>query len=100
MKKCCYSERKAHHPPDLKKKLINRINRIEGQIKGIKKMIEQDTYCDDVLTQIAATRSALNGVSKQLFEAHLSSCIVEQIQSGSTEIMEELKQTVNRLIKY
>ena len=98
MADCCYSGRKAHHPKDLKKKLINRMSRIAGQVRGIQRMIDEDVYCDDVLTQIAAVKSALNGVSKQLFEAHLNSCIVEQIQSGSVEIMDELKQTVNRMI--
>ncbi len=99
MKECCYSERKAHHPADFKKKLINRLNRIEGQVRGVRKMIDQDVYCDDVITQITAIRSALSGLSKELFEAHLSSCILEQIQSGSDEIMEELKLTVRRLLK-
>ena len=99
MKECCYSERKAHHPADFKMKLIHRLNRIEGQVKGVRKMIEEDVYCDDVITQITAIRSALNSLVMQLFEAHLKSCIFEQIKCGSDEIMDELKQTVNRLLK-
>ena len=97
-KGCCYDGRKAHHSQDLKKKLINRLNRISGQIRGIQRMVEEDVYCDDVLTQIAAVKSALSGLANQLFEAHLSSCIYEQIQSGSHEIMDELKQTINRMV--
>ena len=97
-KECCYSGRKAHHPKDLKSKLMRRLSIIEGQVRGIKKMIDNDVYCDDVLTQLAATKSALNGVSQQLFAAHLKSCIIEQMQSGSFEIVDELKQTVERML--
>jgi len=80
MKTCCQEPRKAHHDPDLKKKLTNRLKRIEGQVRGIQKMIQDDVYCDSVLTQISAIRSALGSVSQELFEAHLNSCIVDQIK--------------------
>lgn len=99
MNKSCCNTRKAHHSEDFKKKLINRMSRIEGQVRGIKKMIEEDSYCDDVLTQIAATKSALSAVSQQLFEAHLNSCILEQIHSGQDEVMDELKETVRKMLK-
>lgn len=95
----CGSERRSHHSDKLKNNLISRLNRVEGQIRGIKGMIEKDTYCDDVLNQIASTQSALNGVGKALLEGHVKSCVVERIQSGELEVVDELLVTVNKLIK-
>ncbi len=78
---CQTHGRQSHHSEAEKRKLISRLNRIEGQIRGIKSMIEKDTYCDDVLTQIAAAQSALGSTAKLLLEAHLKSCIVERIEA-------------------
>ncbi len=98
---CCSadSERKSHHSDKTKNNLISRLNRIEGQIRGVKGMIEKDTYCDDVLNQIAAIQSALNGVGKLLLEGHMKSCVVERIQAGEKEVIDELLITVNKLMK-
>lgn len=98
---CCSSdnERKSHHSDKMKGSLISRLNRIEGQIRGVKAMIERDTYCDDVLNQIAAIQSALNGVGKLLLEGHMKSCVVERIQAGENEVIDELLITVNKLMK-
>ncbi|MCU6710695.1 metal-sensitive transcriptional regulator [Paenibacillus sp. J5C_2022] len=92
-------ERRSHHSDKVKSSLINRLNRIEGQVRGIKGLIEKDTYCDDVLNQIAAVQSALNGVGKLLLEHHLKSCVIERIQEGDTEVVAELLTTVNKLMK-
>ncbi len=97
--KRCHVARKSHHDVETKKKLVNRLKRIDGQISGVIKMIEEDQYCDDILTQISAVRSALGSVAELLFKAHLNSCILEQIRSGSEEIMDELQATIKRLIK-
>ncbi|HPS39200.1 MAG TPA: metal-sensitive transcriptional regulator [Candidatus Cloacimonadota bacterium] len=99
MDKCCHDPRKAHHNETFKKKLSNRLNRIQGQVRGVQKMIEEDVYCDDIITQISAIRSALASLSKELFEAHLNSCILEQIQSGSPTILDELKKTIDKMTK-
>jgi DNA-binding FrmR family transcriptional regulator len=98
---CCstHSERKSHHSEQTKSSLTSRLNRIEGQIRGVKGMIEKDTYCDDVLNQIAAVQSALNGVGKLLLEHHMKSCVVERIQEGDHEVIKELMTTMNKLIK-
>jgi len=93
------SERKSHHSDKTKSNLVSRLNRIEGQIRGVKGMIEKDTYCDDVLNQIAAIQSALNGVGKLLLEGHMKSCVIERIQAGDYEVVEELLITVNKLMK-
>ncbi|WP_334074868.1 MULTISPECIES: metal-sensitive transcriptional regulator [Paenibacillus] len=91
--------RHSHHSAAVKNNLTSRLNRIEGQIRGIKGMIEKDTYCDDVLNQIAAVQSALNSVGKLLLEGHMKSCLIERIQAGETEVVDELLTTVNKLMK-
>lgn len=93
------TERKSHHSDKKKSNLISRLNRIEGQIRGIKGLIEKDAYCDDVLNQIAAVQSSLNSVGKVLLEGHMKSCIVERIQAGDQEVIDELLITVNKLMK-
>ncbi|MDF2682363.1 MAG: CsoR family transcriptional regulator [Brevibacillus sp.] len=99
---CCShggTERKSHHSEKEKNSLISRLNRIEGQVRGIKGMIEKDVYCDDVLNQIASVQSALNGVGKLLLEHHMKSCVIERIQEGDTEVLNELLTTMNKLMK-
>ncbi|RXT15337.1 metal-sensitive transcriptional regulator [Ammoniphilus sp. CFH 90114] len=98
---CCSvdGERKSHHSDKVKANLTTRLNRIEGQIRGIKGMIEKDAYCDDVLNQIAAIQSALNGVGKLLLEGHMKSCVIERIQDGDHEVIDELLKTMTKLMK-
>ena len=96
---CCTDERKSHHSEKTKKSLISRLNRIEGQVRGLKGLIEKDTYCDDVLHQISSVQSALNGVGKLLLEHHMKSCVVERIQEGDNEVIDELLVTIHKLIK-
>lgn len=98
---CCSSEskRKSHHSDNVKSNLVTRLNRVEGQIRGIKGLIEKDTYCDDVITQIAATQSALNSVARILLEGHLKSCVLERIQEGDTEVLDEVLVTFQKLMK-
>ncbi|WP_314588636.1 metal-sensitive transcriptional regulator [Paenibacillus terrigena] len=91
--------RKSHHSDKTKSNLISRLNRIEGQVRGVKGLIEKDTYCDDVLNQIASIQSALNGVGKLLLEHHMKSCIVERIQEGDHDVLDELLTTMNKLMK-
>lgn len=91
--------RNSHHSAQTKANLTTRLNRIEGQIRGVKAMIEKDTYCDDVLTQIAAAQSALNSVGRLLLEGHMKSCVVDRIQAGESEVIDELLITVNKLMK-
>lgn len=94
-----HAHRRSHHSDKTKANLANRLNRIEGQIRGIKGLIEKDTYCDDVLNQIASVQSALNGVSKLLLEEHMKSCVVEKIQEGDHEVIGELLTTIQKLMK-
>lgn len=93
------SERKSHHSEKVKRNLITRLNRVEGQIRGIKGMIEKDIYCDDIITQIAATQSALNAVGKLMLEGHMKSCVAERIQEGDMEVLDEVLITIQKLMK-
>lgn len=100
----CHTEddtscRKSHHPAHVKKDLTTRLNRIEGQIRGIKGMIEKDVYCDDVITQLSATQSALNSVAKILLEGHLKGCVVDRLSEGDEEVLDELVVTIQKLMK-
>ncbi|SHE50648.1 DNA-binding transcriptional regulator, FrmR family [Seinonella peptonophila] len=92
-------ERRSHHSEKEKKNLTSRLNRIEGQLRGIKGMVERDVYCDDVLNQIAAVQSALNSVGRLLLESHMKSCVIERIQDGETEVIDEVLYTIKKLMK-
>ncbi|MFD2330122.1 metal-sensitive transcriptional regulator [Cohnella sp. GCM10020058] len=96
---CVTNGRQSHHSEKTKNNLISRLNRIEGQVRGLKGLIEKDTYCDDVLNQISSVQSALNGVGKLLLEHHMKSCVIERIQDGENEVIDELLLTINKLIK-
>lgn len=93
------SERKSHHSDQIKKNLVTRLNRIEGQVRGIKGLIEKDTYCDDVITQISATQAALNSVAKILLEGHMKNCVAERIQDGDMDVLDEVLVTIQKLMK-
>ncbi len=92
-------ERKAHHSEEKKQNMVSRLNRIEGQIRGIARMIDNDVYCDDVLQQISSVESAINGVKTVLLEAHMNSCVIEQIREGKDEVMDELLVTLRKFLK-
>ena len=83
--------------PDEKKLLINRLSRIEGQIRGIKGMIENDAYCTDIFTQVAAVTSALDSFNNQLLANHIRTCVTNDIRSGSDEKTEELITILKKL---
>lgn len=81
------------------KDLINRLNRIEGQVRGVKKMVEDDRYCIDVLTQVSAVQAALNSFNRVLLSNHIKTCVVDDIRSGSEETVDELCATLQKLMK-
>nr|WP_312754987.1 metal-sensitive transcriptional regulator [Rummeliibacillus suwonensis] len=94
-----HSCRKSHHPEHVKKDLTTRLNRIEGQIRGIKGMVEKDVYCDDIITQLSATQSALNSVAKVLLEGHLKGCVKDRLAEGDDAILDELVTTFQKLMR-
>ena len=81
------------------RQLLNRLNRIEGQIRGVKKMLEEDAYCIDILNQVSAANCALNSFTKVLLAAHLKSCVAEDVREGNTEKLDELVRTLQKLMK-
>lgn len=91
--------RKKHRETDEAQKLINRLNRIEGQVRGVKKMVEDERYCVDILTQVSAVRAALDSFSRQLLDAHIHTCVVEDIKNNQTESVDELCTLIGKLMK-
>ena len=79
--------------------MIHRLNRVEGQIRGIRAMVEEDRYCVDILTQVQAVSSALNAFSRTLLSNHIKTCVVEDIRDGKEESVDELCKTIQRLMK-
>ena len=96
---CCgCSQRKKERSPEEYKRLIHRLNRIEGQIRGIRSMVEKDVYCTDILVQAAAARSALNGFTRELIDQHLSTCVAEDLKNGGEEKLQEFLWILNKLV--
>ncbi|MGL4370527.1 MAG: metal-sensitive transcriptional regulator [Spirochaetota bacterium] len=93
------AERKAHHSDKLKKDIDTRLSRIEGQIRGVRRMVSEDIYCDEVLNQVTSIEAALHGVSMLLLEHHVKSCVVDQINEGKSEVIDELMKTIARMTK-
>jgi DNA-binding FrmR family transcriptional regulator len=90
-------ERHTAREQKLKLSLISRLNKVEGQIRGIKGMVERDAYCDDILNQIAAAQAAINSLSKLVLENHIRGCLVKKIRNGEDEIIDELLVTIGKL---
>jgi len=82
-----------------RKKMINRLNRIEGQIRGIRGMLETDAYCADILTQSAAVNAAVNAFNRELIASHLRGCVARDIRDGKDEVIDELVLTLQKLMK-
>ncbi len=89
----------SNHSEELKLELNNRLNRIEGQIRGVSKMISNCIYCDDVLNQITSIQSALNGVSKLLLNAHIKSCVKNRLSKGDDKVIDEIIETIGKMLK-
>ena len=97
--KCCGCHKTKHRSDEEYKKLIHRLNRIEGQIRGIKGMVEKNAYCPDIMTQVAAVNAALNAFNKELLANHIKTCVVNDIRDGRDDIVDELVDTLGKLMK-
>ena len=95
---CCGVRHKERSPEEIRK-LVNRLNRIEGQMRGIRRMVEDGAYCPDILTQSAAVSSAMNGFNRELLLSHVNTCVVEDIRSGKEGTMEEFCVLLQKLMK-
>ncbi|MGN1048584.1 MAG: metal-sensing transcriptional repressor [Eubacteriales bacterium] len=94
---CC--AKKTDRSAEERKKLIHRLNRIEGQIRGIRGMVEKDEYCTDILVQSAAVSAAVNAFNKELLASHIRGCVARDIREGKDEVIDELLQTLQKLMK-
>ena len=101
MEECCKSaERHKHRNLTEQKDLMTRLNRIEGQVRGLKAMLEDERYCVDILNQVSAVQAALNGFSRVLLSNHIKTCVVDQIEAGNAEeTVEELCKTIQKMMK-
>ena len=98
MEECCCHRNKQRSAQEYTD-LIHRLNRIEGQIRGIKSMVERDAYCPEILTQVAAANAALNSFNKVLLANHIRTCVAQDIREGKDETIDELVATMQKLMK-
>lgn len=94
---CC--QKTTDRTEEERKKLIHRLNRIEGQIRGIRGMVEKDAYCADILIQSAAVNAAVNAFNKELLANHIRGCVARDIREGKDEVIDELVTTLQKLMK-
>lgn len=95
---CCAGKTKQRSEKETKD-LMNRLKRIEGQVRGIQGMLARDAYCPDILVQVSAVNAALNSFNKVLLTEHLKTCVVDNIREGNDEIIDELVQTLKKMMK-
>ena len=96
---CCCAQKTKERSPEEYKSLVNRLSRIEGQIRGIRGMLDKNAYCPDILAQVAAANAALNAFSKELLSNHIRSCVVNDVRAGNDEVIDELLVTLQKLMK-
>ena len=96
---CCCCHKKKERDAKEYKDLMNRLSRIEGQVRGLKRMVQEDAYCIDILTQAAAVNAALNSFNKQLLAEHIKTCVTNDIREGKDETVDELVATLQKLMK-
>ena len=99
MEEKCQCQKKKERSEEEYKKLMNRLNRIEGQIRGLKRMLENDAYCPDILIQAAAANVALNAFNRELLSNHIHTCVVHDIKEGKEETVDELVDTIYKMMR-
>ena len=98
MSACCQHKTK-HRSPEEQKSLTNRLSRIEGQVRGLREMLQTDAYCTDILVQVSAVTAALNSFSKELLATHIRTCVADGIRQGDDGVIDELVTTLQKLMK-
>ena len=98
-KNCCCSQRRKVRERTEEEALLQRLSRIEGQVRGLRDMLQKDAYCTDILVQVSAVNAALNSFSKELLATHIRTCVAEDIRAGHDEAIDELVQTLQKLMK-
>lgn len=95
----CVHCRTKHRTEEERRALLHRLSRIEGQVRGLRRMVEEEAYCPDILTQSAAANAALTAFSRELLAAHIRTCVVDDVRNGGDEKVEELLETLQRFMK-
>ena len=95
----CCAHKTKHRSEEEYKSLVHRLNRIEGQIRGIRGMVENEVYCPDILVQVAAVNAALHAFNRELLSQHIRTCVAQDIREGHDEVIEELVTTLQKLMK-
>ncbi len=98
MTDCCTNKHKYRSAEEYKA-LSNRLNRIEGQVRGIKNMLDSDAYCTDILIQVSAIQAALNAFNRELLSNHIHTCVAENIKNGNDEVIDELVTALQKIMK-
>jgi DNA-binding FrmR family transcriptional regulator len=98
-KECCCTHKTKERSEAEYRSLINRLSRIEGQIRGIRNLVEENAYCTDILVQVSAASAALNAFNRELLANHIRTCVVADIQNGQTEVVDDLLVTIQKLTK-
>lgn len=96
---CCCSGKKKDRSEREYKDLVNRLSRIEGQIRGIKRMLDEDCYCPDIMIQVSAANAALNSFNKVLLANHIRTCVADDIRNGNDDVIDELVTTLGKLMR-
>ena len=97
MECCC--EKHTVRTEEEKKRLLNRLKRIEGQVRGVRSMLENDAYCTDILIQVSAIQAALNAFNRELLSNHIHTCVADNIRAGDDSVIDELTATLQKLMK-
>ncbi len=96
---CGWTHQTKERSPEECRALVHRLNRIEGQVRGIRGMVERGAYCPDILVQVSAITAALNSFNKELLASHIRTCVAEDIRAGHDEVIDELVVTMQKLMK-
>ena len=99
MEHCCHCEKTKVRSQEELKSLTNRLSRIEGQVRGLKDMLQRDAYCPDILVQVSAVSAALNSFSKVLLAEHIRTCVAEDLRNGNDQTLDELMNTLQKWLK-
>ncbi|MDD6097445.1 MAG: metal-sensing transcriptional repressor [Oscillospiraceae bacterium] len=94
---CCHKTKERSE--EEQKKLVNRLNRIEGQIRGVRRMVVSDAYCTDIIVQAGAVNAAINSFIKELLASHIRTCVADDIRNGKDEVIDDLVKTLQKLMK-
>jgi len=99
MEQCCQCHKTRQRSDEELKKLTHRLSRIEGQVRGLREMLQKDAYCTDILIQVSAVSAALNSFSRELLAEHIHTCVADGIRSGDDQVVDELISTLQKLMK-